>query len=161
MWRYFQDGEEETIPFGPIEFPCEVRKVLPYNKTNKRVQQGDKILKKKKQKKIFDFFFCAEYSCNTMFSSQLHLDQHRLPGAHDSSNRSTTMDNVKHSFAENIKQSSHFLTNPVHSNPITTNEKGVTQTLVLLKKRLGSLQKDKILLFKKTDVVYGLNVVMD
>ena len=58
-----------------------------------------------------------------MFSSQLHLDQHRLSGAHDYGNRSTSMDNVKHSFAEKIKQSSHFPTNSGCFNPITTNDK--------------------------------------
>ena len=51
---------------------------------------------------------------------------------------------MKHSFAEEIKQSSHFLTNPGHSNPITTIEKGVTptQTLMLLKKSLGQSPKN-------------------
>ena len=51
-----------------------MRKVLSYSKTDKRVQQGDKLLEKKKQRKTFDFHFCNEYSCNGMFSSQLHLD---------------------------------------------------------------------------------------
>ena len=39
------------------------------------------------------------------------------------------MNNVKHSFEEKIK---HFLTNPGCSNPIITNEKGVTPTPTLL-----------------------------
>ena len=52
IWRYLQVGEGETIPFGPVEFSWEVRKVLPYSKTDKRVQQGDRILEKKKQKNI-------------------------------------------------------------------------------------------------------------
>ena len=59
------------------------------------------------------------------------------------------MDNVKHSFAE--KQLSHFFTSPVHSNPISTNEKSVTPTLMLLKKSLGNPQTEKISLFKKTE----------
>ena len=42
---------------------------------------------------------------------------------------------MKHSFSKKIKQSSHFLTNPGRSNSITTNEKGVTKTLMLLKKK--------------------------
>ena len=63
-----------------------------------------------------------------MFSRQLHLDQHRLLGAHDYGNRSIGMENVKHLFAEKIKQSSHFLTNPGCFNPITTNENDVTPT---------------------------------
>ena len=50
MWRYSQVGEGENIPFGPVEFSCEVRKVLPYSKTDKRVQQSEKSLEKKKQK---------------------------------------------------------------------------------------------------------------
>ena len=33
MWRYFQVSEGENIPFGPVEFSCEVRKVLPYSNT--------------------------------------------------------------------------------------------------------------------------------
>ena len=57
MWRYFQVGEGETIPFGPVEFSCELRKVLTYSKTDQGVQQGDTLLEKKKQKKILDFFF--------------------------------------------------------------------------------------------------------
>ena len=56
MWMSFHVGEGETIPFGPVEFSCEARKVLPYSKTDKRVQQGDRFLEKKKQNKIFDFF---------------------------------------------------------------------------------------------------------
>ena len=107
------------------------------------MQQGEKLLQKKKQKKIFDFFFCTEYGCNGMFSSQLHLDQHRLSGTHDYSSRSTSMDNVKHSFAEKIKQSSHFVTNPDRSNSITTNEKIVTPTLMLLKKKGWAIPKQK------------------
>ena len=67
-----------------------------------------------------------------MFSRQLHLGQRRLLGAHDYSNRSTSMEHVKHLFAEKIKQSSHFLTNPGCSNPVTTNEKGVTSTSTLM-----------------------------
>ena len=51
MWRYFHVGEGETIPFGPVEFSCELRKVLTYSKTDKGVQQGDTLLEKKKQKK--------------------------------------------------------------------------------------------------------------
>ena len=88
-----------------------------------------------------------------MFSSQLHLDQHGLSGAHGYGNRSTNMNNVKHSFEEKIKQSSHFLTNPGCSNPIITNEKGVTPTptLMLLKKSLGNPQMEKILLLRKTE----------
>ena len=140
---YFQVGEGENIPFGPLEFSCEVRKGLPYRKTDKRVQQGDQLLEKKKQKTIFDFFFCPEYGCNGMFSSQLYLNQHRLSGAHDYSSRSTSMDNVKHSFAEKIKQSSHFLTNSRLSNSTTTNEKGVTLTLMLLKKKSWAIPKRK------------------
>ena len=42
--------------FGRVEFSCEVRKVLAYSKTDKRMQQSDRILEKKKQKKIFHFF---------------------------------------------------------------------------------------------------------
>ena len=91
-----------------------------------------------------------------MFSSQLHLNQHRLSDAHDYSSRSTSMDNVKHSFAEKSKQSSHFLTNPRCSNSTTTNEKGVTPTLMLLKKKVGQspnrkssvIQKNKSILMK-------------
>ena len=143
MWRYFQIGEDENIPFGPAEFSCKMRKVLPYGKTNKRVQQSEKLLDKKKHKKIFDFFFCTEYGCNGMFSSQLHLDQHRLSGTHDYSSRSTSINKVKHSFAEKIKQSSHFVTNPDHSNSITTNEKSVTPTLMLLKKKGWAIPKRK------------------
>ena len=78
-----------------------------------------------------------------MFSSQLHLDQHRLSGTHDYSSRSTSMDQVKHSFAEKIKQSSHFVTNPDHSNSITTNETSVTSTLMLLKKKGWAIPKRK------------------
>ena len=44
MWRYFQVGEGETIPSGPVEFSFELRKVLTYSKTDKRVQQGDTLL---------------------------------------------------------------------------------------------------------------------
>ena len=55
MWRYSQVGEDENIPFGPVEFSCEVRKVLPYSKTDKRVQQSEKLLEKKKQKKYLTF----------------------------------------------------------------------------------------------------------
>ena len=55
MWRYSQVGEGENIPFGPVEFSCEVRKVLPYSKTDKRVQQSEKLLEKKKQKKYLTF----------------------------------------------------------------------------------------------------------
>ena len=150
MWRYFQVGESENIPFGLVEFSCEVRKVLPYSKTDKRVKQSEKLLEKKKQKKIFDFFFCTEYGCNGMFSSQLHLDQHRLSGTHDYSSRSTSMEKVKHLFAEKIKQSSHFVTDPDHSNSVTTNEKSVTPTLMLLKRRLGNPQTEKVSLFRKT-----------
>ena len=40
MWRYFQAGEGETIPFGPVRFSYEARKVLPYSKTGKRVITG-------------------------------------------------------------------------------------------------------------------------
>ena len=78
-----------------------------------------------------------------MFSSQLHLDQHRLSGTHDYSSRSTSMDQVKHSFAEKIKQSSHFVTNPDRSKSITTNEKSVTPTLMLLKKKVGQSPNGK------------------
>ena len=46
----FQVGEGENIPFGPVEFSCEVMKVLTYSKTDKRVQQSEKLLEKKKQK---------------------------------------------------------------------------------------------------------------
>ena len=53
------------------------------------------------------------------------------------------MDNVKHSFAEKIKQSSHFLTNSRLSNSTTTNEKGVTPTLMLLKKKSWAIPKRK------------------
>ena len=43
------------------------------------------------------------------------------------------MDKVKYSFAEKIKQLSHFVTHPDRSNSITTNEKSVTPTLMPLK----------------------------
>ena len=89
-----------------------------------------------------------------MFSRQLHLDQHRLLGAHDYGNRSIGMENVKHLFAEKIKQSSHFLTNPGCFNPITTNENDVTptpKTRLLKKKRLGNPKMEKIPLFRKTE----------
>ena len=81
-----------------------------------------------------------------MFSRQLHLDQHRLLGAHDYGNRSIGMENVKHLFAEKIKQSSHFLTNPGCFNPITTNENDVTptpKTRLLKKKKVGQSQNGK------------------
>ena len=86
-----------------------------------------------------------------MFSSQLHLDQHRLSGAHDYNNRSTSMDNLKHSFEEKIKQLSHFSTNPGCSNPITTNEKCVTPTLMLLRKKVGESPNGKKSLLRKTE----------
>ena len=143
MWRYFQVGESENIPFGLVEFSCEVRKVLPYSKADKRVKQSEKLLEKKKQKKIFDFFFCTEYGCNGMFSSQLNLDQHRLSGTHDYSSRSTSMDKVKHSFAEKIKQSSHFVTNPDRSKSITTNEKCYTNFDAVEKKKGWAIPKRK------------------
>ena len=84
-----------------------------------------------------------------MFSSQLHLDQHRLSGTHDYSSRSTSMDKVKHSFAEKIKQLSHFATNSDHSNSITTNEKSVTPTLMLLKKKVGQSPNRKSSIIQK------------
>ena len=61
------------------------------------------------------------------------------------------MNNVKHSFEEKIKQLSHFLTNPGCSNPIITNEKGVTPTptLMLLKKKLGQSPNGKNSVIKK------------
>ena len=82
-------SEVETIPFGPVGLSFEVRKVLPWSKTDKKVKREDKLLEKKKRKKNIWLFFCTEYGCNGIFSSQLHLDQHRLSGAHDYSNRST------------------------------------------------------------------------
>ena len=150
MWRYFQIGEGENIPFGPVEFSCKVRKVLPYGKTTKRVQQSEKLLDKKKHKKIFDFFFCTEYGCNGMFSSQLHLDQHRLSGTHDYSSRSTSMEKVKHSFAEKVKQSSHFVTDSVILTQLLQMKKSYT-ILMLLKKWLGNPQTEKVSLFRKTE----------
>ena len=67
-------------------------------------------------------------------------------------NRSASMDNVKHSFTEKIKQSSHFLTDPGRSNLIIKNEEGVTPILKLLKKkRLGNLQMEKVPLFRKIE----------
>ena len=149
MWRYFQVGESENIPFGLVEFSCEVRKVLPYSKADKRVKQSEKLLEKKKQKKIFDFFFCTEYGCNGMFSSQLNLDQHRLSGTHDYSSRSTSMDKVKHSFAEKIKQSSHFVTNPDRSKSITTNEKCYTNFDAVEKKKVGQSPNGKSSVIQK------------
>ena len=56
MWRCFGADEGETIPFGTFEFSCEVRKVLPYSKTDKRVQQGDRFFREKEAEKIFVFF---------------------------------------------------------------------------------------------------------
>ena len=149
MWRYSQVGEGENIPFGPVEFSCEVRKVLPYSKTDKRVQQSEKLLEKKKQKKIFGFFFCTEYGCNGMFSTQLHLDQYKLSGTHDYSSRSTSMDKLRYSFAEKIKQSSHFVTNPDRSNSITINGKSVTTALILLKKNVGQSPNGKSSVIQK------------
>ena len=67
-------------------------------------------------------------------------------------NRSASMDNVKHSFTEKIKQSSHFLTDPGRSNLIIKNEEGVTPILKLLKKkRLGNAQMEKVPLFRKIE----------
>ena len=68
-------------------FPVKWWKHYHTVKLIRRVQQDDMFLEKKKQKKIFNFFFCTEYVCNGMFRSQLHLDQHRLSGAHDYGNR--------------------------------------------------------------------------
>ena len=149
MWRNFQVGESGNIPFGPVEFSCEVRKVLLYSKTDKRVQQSEKLLEKKKQKKIFGFFFCTEYGCNGMFSTQLHLDQYKLSGTHDYSSRSTSMDKLRYSFAEKIKQSSHFVTNPDRSNSITINGKSVTTALILLKKNVGQSPNGKSSVIQK------------
>ena len=42
--------------FGPVELSYEVKKVLRYSKTDKRVKQGDKLLEKKKQEKKLTFF---------------------------------------------------------------------------------------------------------
>ena len=53
------------------------------------------------------------------------------------------MDKVKYSFAEKIKQLSHFVTHPDRSNSITTNEKSVTPTLMLLKKKDWAIPKWK------------------
>ena len=50
---------------------------------------------------------------------------------------------MKHSFIETIKQSSHFVTNSDRSNSITTNEKSVTPTLMLLKKKDWAIPKWK------------------
>ena len=58
-------------------------------------------------------------------------------------NRSASMDNVKHSFTEKIKQSSHFLTDPGRSNLIIKNEEGVTPILKLLKKKGWAISKWK------------------
>ena len=68
-------------------------------------------------------------------------------------NRSASMDNVKHSFTEKIKQSSHYLTDPGRSNLIIKNEEGVTPILKLLKKkkRLGNPQMEKVPLFRKIE----------
>ena len=126
-----------------------MRKVLPYSKTDKRVQQSEKLLEKKKQKKIFGFFFCTEYGCNGMFSTQLHLDQYKLSGTHDYSSRSTSMDKLRYSFAEKIKQSSHFVTNPDRSNSITINGKSVTTALILLKKNVGQSPNGKSSVIQK------------
>ena len=67
-------------------------------------------------------------------------------------NRSTSTDNMKHSFAKKIKQSSHFLTNPGCSNPITTNEKGVTptSTLMPLKEKGWAIPKWKKFRYSET-----------
>ena len=59
------------------------------------------------------------------------------------------MDKVKHSFAEKIKQLSHFATNSDHSNSITTNEKSVTPTLMLLKKKVGQSPNGKSSVIQK------------
>ena len=149
MWRYFQIGEGENIPFGPVEFSCKMRKVLPYDKTNKRVQQSEKLQDKKKHNKIFDFFFCTEYGCNGMFSSQLHLDQHRLSGTHDYSSRSTSMEKVKHSFAEKIKQSSHFVTDPNHSNSVTQLLKKCYTIFDAVEKMVGQSPNGKSFIIQK------------
>ena len=45
-------SEVETIPFGQVGLSCEVRKVLPWSKTDKKVKWDDKLLEKKKRKKI-------------------------------------------------------------------------------------------------------------
>ena len=50
---------------------------------------------------------------------------------------------MKHSFIETIKQSPHFVTNSDRSNSITTNEKSVTPTLMLLKKKVGQSPNGK------------------
>ena len=58
---------------------------------------------------------------------------------------------MKHSFIETIKQSSHFVTNSDRSNSITTNEKSVTPTLMLMKIKFGNPQMEKVLSFRKTE----------
>ena len=72
-----------------------------------------------------------------------------LSGTHDYCSRSTSMDKVKYSFAEKIKQLSHFVTHPDRSNSITTNEKSVTPTLMLLKKKVGQSANGKSSLIQK------------
>ena len=114
-------SEVETIPFGPVGLSCEVRKVLPWSKTDKKVKREDKLLEKKKRKKNIWLFFCTEYGCNGIFSSQLHLDQHRLSGAHDYSNRSTwkiwTTWNI-HLQKRLSSRHISLLTQVIHSNSI-------------------------------------------
>ena len=80
-----------------------------------------------------------------MFSGQLYPDQHSLSSALNCSNRSTSMENMKHLFAVKSMHSSRFLTKPGCSNPFTTNEKGVTptRTLMLLKKKVGQSPNGK------------------
>ena len=74
-----------------------------------------------------------------------------LSGTHDYCSRSTSMDKVKYSFAEKIKQLSHFVTHPDLSNSITKNEKSVTPTLMLLKIKFGNPQMEKVPSFRKTE----------
>ena len=70
-------------------------------------------------------------------------------------NRSASMDNVKHSFTEKIKESSHFLTDPDHSNLIIKNEEGVTPILKLLnKKKVGQSPNGKSSIIQKNRKIF-------
>ena len=70
-------------------------------------------------------------------------------------NRSASMDNVKHSFTEKIKQSSHFLTDPGRSNLIIKNEEGVTPILKLLnKKKVGQSPNGKSSIIQKNRKIF-------
>ena len=116
MWRYYQIGEGISQEYNNLAIKPSIQLVLPYSTTDNRIPTSgkQKAAKHRDDRKLCTLLFCPEVSCIQSFEEINCLEEHLLSGEHTIAKEMSTLDKIKKSFVEKMKQTSQ------HHMPLKT-----------------------------------------